>query len=498
MTGRRGLDFAEPLIFERGSPGRRGTSTLASPLGTWDASREAPSEFLRRGPVGLPEVGEPEAFRHFVRLSRWNFAIDLGMYPLGSCTMKYNPKVNEAAARMPGFAELHPYAPESWTQGALRLLYELAHGLAELAGLHAVTLQPAAGAQGELTGLMIIRAAHIARGGARTRILIPDTAHGTNPASSALCGFEVVPLPTGGRGFVEASVVERAMDERVAAFMATNPNTLGLFESEIGRIAEIVHAKGGFVYCDGANMNALLGKVRPGDMGVDVMQYNLHKTFTTPHGGGGPGAGPVAVTKALEPFLPKPVVAKTGDVYRFEFDRPKSIGRMRSFCGNFGVLVRAFTYLREMGIDGLTRVAEMAVLNANYLRVNLRDDFQLAFDGPCMHEAVFSDKKQKASGATTMDIAKRLIDFGFHPPTIYFPLVVHGALMIEPTETETKETLDEFIAAMREIARECRESPDVVKGAPHHTALGRLDEVQAARRPVLRWKRECEEKPRPR
>jgi glycine dehydrogenase subunit 2 len=275
--------------------------------------------------------------------------------------------------------------------------------------------------------------------------------------------------------------------------MATNPNTLGLFEDEIGKIAEIVHAKGGFVFCDGANMNALLGKVRPGDMGVDVMQYNLHKTFTTPHGGGGPGAGPVAVAKALVPYLPTPVIAKSGGAYRLDFDRPKSIGRMRSFYGNFGVLVRAFTYLREMGIDGLTQVAEMAVLNANYLRVNLKDDFQIAFDEPCMHEAVFSDKGQKATGATTMDIAKRLIDYGFHPPTIYFPLVVHGAMMIEPTESETKETLDEFVVAMRAIARECRETPDVVKGAPHHTALGRLDEVLAARKPVLRWRRKDQE-----
>jgi glycine dehydrogenase subunit 2 len=484
----QGLSFDEPLIFEKQACAGSGASLPASGVPEVDPAQEIPAEYLR-GPVeGMPRVVEPEVVRHFLRLSQQNYGVDTGFYPLGSCTMKYNPKSGEAAARLPGFANLHPHLPEERVQGALELMFRLERALAEISGFHAVTLQPAAGAQGELAGMMIVRAAHLARGKPRHKVLVPDSAHGTNPASSALNGFEVVELKSGPQGFLEPAAVAEAMTEDVAALMMTNPNTLGVFERNIGEIARIVHAKGGLLYGDGANMNALLGRARPGDLGVDVMQFNLHKTFATPHGGGGPGSGPVGVARELEPFLPTPVVVQRGDRYHLEFNRPQSIGRLRTFWGNFGIMVRAYAYIRELGPEGLKRTSELAVLNANYARALLKDDFHLPYATPCLHEVVFSDKKQKDLGVTTMDIAKRLIDHGFHPPTIYFPLIVSGALMIEPTETESKESVEAFAAAMRSIAEEAKRVPEQVKAAPVRAFRERLDEVRAARKPVLRWK----------
>ena len=478
----------EPLLFELSREDRSGVS-LPPPA---KKRCEIPVSLCRSSPARLPELSEPEAVRHFTRLSQWNYCIDTNFYPLGSCTMKHNPRVNEEVARYTGFAHVHPYQPESTVQGCLQLMYELERYLAEISGMEAVTLQPAAGAHGELTGILMIRAYLQSQGNPRKKILIPDSAHGTNPASSSMGGYEVVQIRTGKEGRLSASVVSQVMSasggEDVAALMLTNPSTLGLFETEICEIAEIVHAKGGLVYGDGANMNALMGKARPGDMGIDVLQFNLHKTFTTPHGGGGPGSGPVAVRKILEPFLPTPrIVEREKEQYAFDFNRPQSIGRIKGFYGNFGMLVRAYTYIREMGPDGLRRATELAVLNANYIRSKLDSSYHLPFDHGTMHEVVFSDKKQKETGVTTMDIAKRLIDYGFHPPTIYFPLVVFGALMIEPTETETKETLDEFCDAMMAIAKEAQENPDMLKKAPHTTRLRRLDEAKAARELKLRY-----------
>jgi glycine dehydrogenase subunit 2 len=478
----------EPLLFELSREERSGVSL--PPLA--EKSREVPVSLRRLRPARLPELSEPEVIRHFTRLSQWNYCIDTNFYPLGSCTMKYNPRVNEEVARYTGFAHVHPYQPEATVQGCLQLMDELERFLAVLSGMDAVTLQPAAGAHGELTGILMIRAYLQSKGNPRKKILIPDSAHGTNPASSSMGGYQVAQIRTGKEGRLAASVVAGVMNEEVAALMLTNPSTLGLFETEIREIAEIVHAKGGLVYGDGANMNALMGKARPGDMGIDLLQFNLHKTFTTPHGGGGPGAGPVAVKKILEPFLPIPrIVSDRSDrsdkIYSLDFDRPQSIGRMKAFYGNFGMMVRAYTYIREMGAEGLTRATELAVLNANYIRSRLQSYYHLPFDHGTMHEAVFSDKKQKECGVTTMDIAKRLVDYGFHPPTIYFPLIVFGALMIEPTETETKETLDEFCEAMIAIAKEAQENPDRVKKAPHTTRLRRLDEAKAARELKLRY-----------
>jgi glycine dehydrogenase subunit 2 len=445
-------------------------------------------KLARREPPLLPEVSEPEAFRHYVRLSQQNFAIDKGLYPLGSCTMKYNPKVNEWAARLPGFAHLHPLAPAEMMQGALELMHRLERGLAEICGMDHVSLHPSAGAQGELTGLMMIRAHHKAEGRSPKKVLIPDTAHGTNPASCALNGLRAVSFPAGSEGIVDPAALERFIDDDVAALMITNPNTVGLFETHLTRIAEMVHAKGGLVYGDGANLNAIMGRTRPGDLGIDVMQFNLHKTFTTPHGGGGPGCGPVGYKAKLDPYAPVPVCAKREDgSFYLDHDRPQSVGRLRSFVGNFGMMVRAYAYLREMGGEGLTRASELAVLNANYLRVCLGEKWHIAYDRTCMHEVVASDKSIRDTGVTTMDVAKRLIDYGFHAPTVYFPLVVKGAMLIEPTETETKQALDEFVEAMSSIERETREEPETVKGAPHLTRLRRLDETRAARNPVLRW-----------
>jgi glycine dehydrogenase subunit 2 len=487
-VGTRGLAFNEPLIFEQGSPGRMGYSLPACDVPAKAAERLVPSHLLRDELPGLPEVSEVDVVRHFTRISQWNFGIDLGFYPLGSCTMKYNPRVNEDAARLPGFAKAHPYLPDALAQGALRLMWELERYLADVSGLDRISLQPSAGAHGELAGVMMIRAYHQAQGNVRRKIIIPESAHGTNPASSALCGYQVVAVKSGGRGVVEPAAVAAVMDEDVAAIMLTNPNTLGLFEEHIAEIAEIVHAKGGLVYCDGANLNAIMGVTRPGDWGVDVLQFNLHKTFSTPHGGGGPGAGPVGVRRPLAPFLPVPTVEKGKDGFRLDFDRPKAIGKVRSFAGSFGVLVKAYAYIRSLGPDGLTRAAETAVLNANYLMSRLKDHYHLPYDRLCKHECVFSDALQLPQEVKTLDIAKRLMDYGFHPPTIYFPLIVSGALMIEPTETESKETLDQFIAAMQAIAEEAKAQPELVRSAPHAPRVSRMDETRAARQPVLRWK----------
>jgi glycine dehydrogenase subunit 2 len=486
----------EGLIFDRSRAGRVGyrLSALdveAAPVG----SLIAPGLLRDDGLAGLPEVSEVDVIRHFTRLSTWNYAVDYGMYPLGSCTMKYNPKLNERVARLEGFAAAHPYLPDELAQGNLEIIRQLEACLAEITGLAAVSLQPAAGAQGEMTGLMVIRQCLEARGRARQRVLIPDSAHGTNPASAAICGYQVQTIKSNEKGAIDLEHLRQIVDEEVAALMLTNPSTLGMFEENIEEICRIVHAAGGFVYLDGANMNALVGKTRPGDMGVDVIHLNLHKTFSTPHGGGGPGAGPIAVTKELEPFLPFPRVVRETDSQgqsrlRLDFNRPQAVGRVRAFHGNFSVLVRALCYILTLGPDGLREATETAVLNANYIAHHLKSDYEIAYGGQPMHEVIFNNKRQAKHGVHTLDIAKRLIDYGFHPMTIYFPLVVPGAIMIEPTESEGREELDLFIEAMRAIAREAREQPELVKNAPHHTRIGRLDEAAAARKPVLRWKPE--------
>lgn len=485
-----GLQFEEPPIFERGAVGRSGVSL--DPLDVPELDLDKVLGGLRRTTLAaLPEVSEPEVFRHFVRLSQWNFSIDTQFFPLGSCTMKHNPKVNEWAARLPGFANMHPLAPDQLSQGCLEIMVCLQDLLAEIVGLAGVSLQPAAGAQGEFTGLMMMRAYHQAQGRSPRKILIPDSAHGTNPASCALNGFEAVPFPTGANGLIDpvtfATFVEQAGDE-LAGMMLTNPNTLGMYETALPTLSRLIHEKGGLVYGDGANMNAVLGKARPGDAGVDIMQFNLHKTFTTPHGGGGPGSGPVAFVQALEPFQPGPVARRVGTTLVLDEDRPQSVGRVRSFQGNFGMMVRAYAYIRELGAKGLVQVSERAVLNANYLAARVKSLMPLGFETQSLHEAVFTDKELEArTGIKTLDVAKRLIDYGFHPPTVYFPLVVRGALMIEPTETETRQTIDAFVSAMENIMREAVEDPELVRGAPHLPRVRRLDEARAARKPRLRW-----------
>ena len=486
----KGLKVAEPAIFERGSDGRDGMALPHVGMEVPRADKILPPELLRSDMEDLPQVSEVEVVRHYTRLSQLNYGVDGGFYPLGSCTMKYNPKMNEAAARLGGFAFSHPYQPEELSQGSLRLMFELQEMLAEVSGLPHVTLQPAAGAHGEMAGMMMVRACHEARGNARSKVLTPDTAHGTNPATSSLCGYSVVPVKSNERGVIDPAEIERLMDDEVAALMLTNPNTLGLFEENILEVCGIVHKKGGLVYCDGANMNALMGFAKPGHTGVDVLHLNLHKTFSTPHGGGGPGSGPVCVTEELAPYLPVPVVRKEGGKYRFDYDLPKSIGKVKAFYGNFGVLVRAYTYMKSLGAEGLERVSRAAVINANYIKSRLKGHFDLPYDTPCMHECVFSDKLQSEYGIKTLDIAKRLIDYGFHPPTIYFPLVVSGAIMIEPTETEPRKALDEFCNAMIAIAEEAKENPELLKEAPTTAATRRLDEVKAAREPKLRWTKE--------
>ena len=484
-----GLLLDEPLIFERNRPGQVGVD---SEVGE-GCEEILPEELRRRAIDGMPEVSEPEVVRHFLRLSQWNLSAATTFYPLGSCTMKYNPIANEAAARMPGFAALHPMAPDELAQGAIELMAELQDMLAEISGMDAVSLQPAAGAQGELTGMKMIRAYQQDQGDVRRKVLIPASAHGTNPASAALCGYQIERIEGNSHGVVEAGAVRRAMGTDVAALMITNPNTLGIFESEITEVAEVVHSQGGLVYLDGANLNALMGVAKPGHMGADVLHFNLHKTFSTPHGGGGPGAGPVGVRELLAPYLPNPRIVCEGGQWSWRGRAPKSIGRVRSFHGNFGMFVRAYAYIKALGGDGLTRSTQMAVLNANYLRARLEQTYHLAVPGLCMHECVLTDKYLEATGIKTLDVAKRLLDYGYYAPTIYFPLVVSGALMIEPTESESLETLDEFIAAMQAIAQEAVEDPAAIHAAPTHTPVGRLDEARAARKPVLRWTRATRE-----
>jgi len=478
----------EGLIFEKSSPGKFAYKLPPLDVPEVDAEKEL-GKAARHDLGNMPEVSEIEVIRHFTRLSTWNYGVDTGLYPLGSCTMKYNPRVNEAVARLEGMANSHPYQPEKISQGALLIIKVLSKCLTEICGMDAVTLQPAAGAHGEMTGIMLVRAYLESKGNPRKKILIPDSAHGTNPATAAICGYAVENLKSNAAGMVDIPSLIAQMNDDVAALMVTNPNTLGVFEQEVHKVAEIMHQKGGLLYMDGANMNALVGKARPGDFGVDVMHLNLHKTFSTPHGGGGPGSGPVACKKHLEPFLPVPVVVtRPNGALSFDYDRPQAIGRVRAFYGNFGMLIRALAYIMANGPDGLRQTTEDAVLGANYIRKKLEGVYDLPYKTPSMHEVVFSDRLQTAKGVKTGDIAKRLIDYGFHPYTVSFPLIVHGALMIEPTESESKEEIDLFIDAMRAIAQEVEEDPSLILEAPHTTRVRRLDEVRAARQPVLRWK----------
>lgn len=480
-----------PLIFEISTPGRVGYSLPELDVPEIDVSECIPSGYLRNVEPELPEVSELDIMRHFTELSTHNHGVDSGFYPLGSCTMKYNPKINESVARFSGFAHIHPLQPESSVQGALELMYDLQQHLKEITGMDEVTLQPAAGAHGEWTGLMMIRAFHEANGDtARTKVIVPDSAHGTNPASATVAGLETVTVRSGEDGLVDLDHLRELVGPDTAALMLTNPNTLGLFEEQILEMAQIIHGAGGKLYYDGANLNAVMSKARPGDMGFDVVHLNLHKTFTGPHGGGGPGSGPVGVKKDLIPYLPKPVIAKKDDKFIIDYDRPDSIGRVKPFYGNFGINVRAYTYIRTMGPDGLKAVTEYAVLNANYMMRKLAPHFDLPYDRHCKHEFVLSGKRQKQLGVRTLDIAKRLLDFGYHPPTIYFPLNVEECMMFEPTETESKETLDAFIDAMIQIAKEAEENPEIVQEAPHTTIIKRLDETKAARKPVLRYTKE--------
>ncbi len=476
----RGMVQEEPLLWEKSRPGKTGFSMPRRDVDPVDLD----DSLVGDGP-DFPHLSEVEVVRHYTRLSQWNFGLDTGMYPLGSCTMKYNPKINDRQASLSGFTSAHPLAPQHLSQGALQLLVELERLLCEITGMDAASLQPAAGAHGELAGMMIFSAFHRSNGSTRTKILIPDTAHGTNPASAALCGFKSVPVRSGEKGILTPEIVAELMDEDTAGIMVTNPNTLGLYEANLKEIADIVHDKGGLVYADGANMNAIMGVVRPGDIGVDVMHLNLHKTFSTPHGGGGPGAGPVLVGKHLSKFLPTPRPEKQGDQYVLNEACPDSIGRLHAFYGNFGVLIRAYSYILTMGGKGLKDASSYAVLNANYIKEKLKETYFLPYDQPCMHECVFSDQLQKESHVTTLDIAKRLIDYGFHPPTIYFPLIVNGAIMVEPTETESKEDIDRFIQAMKTIAAEINVNPNALHQSPEFTKVRRLDEVTAARRPCL-------------
>jgi glycine dehydrogenase subunit 2 len=478
---------SEGLIFEKSAPGKRGIELPRLDVPAVDARQALSAAHVRETVNGFPEVSEIEVIRHFTRLSTWNYAIDLGMYPLGSCTMKYNPRVNEFVARLDGIATEHPFQPIQLSQGCLKIMQALQNCLLEITGMDAVTLEPSSGAQGELTGLLLIRAYLESQGNPRQKVLIPDSAHGTNPATAVIAGYQVENIRSDARGQIDVERLRQTINEDVAALMVTNPSTLGVFEQHIAEIAEILHANGSLLYMDGANMNALAGIARPGDFGVDVMHINLHKTFSTPHGGGGPGAGPVMVKKILEPFLPVPVLAgKSDGTLTLDFSRPKSVGRMRAFCGNFGVLVRALAYALAYG-PGIRQATEDAVLNANYIRKHLEDIYELPYKSPSMHEVVFSDARQKKYGVNTIDIAKRLIDYGFHPYTTAFPLIVPGAMMIEPTESEPKEECDLFIDAMRAIAEEAATNPELVKTAPHSTRVGRLDEVSAARKPILRW-----------
>ena len=478
----------EPLLFERSSPGKAAYQLPPLDVPAVDAAAALGADNVRAEIESFPEVSEVDVIRHFTRLSTWNYAIDLGLYPLGSCTMKYNPRVNEAVASVDGLAWAHPYQPDTLSQGAMEIVATLERMLAEITGMDAVTLQPAAGAHGELTGILLVRAALEAEGNPRRKVIVPDSAHGTNPASVRMAGYEVVNVRSNERGMLDPSALAAMVDGETAAIMITNPDTLGIFEEQIVKVAGIMHDKGAMVYMDGANMNALVGIARPGDFGVDVMHLNLHKTFSTPHGGGGPGSGPVAVKARLEPFLPLPRLMRTKAGLAWDYKRKRSIGRVRAFYGNFGVLVRALAYIMAHGGDGLKRATLDALLNANYLRKLLEPHYRIASPAPSMHECVFSDERQSARGARTGAIAKRLIDYGFHPYTVSFPLIVDGALMIEPTETESKRELDLFVDAMISIAKEVEEKPELVLGAPHSTRVRKVDEVAAARKPVLRWR----------
>ena len=478
--GNTGLVLQEPLLWEKGRKGRSGFSFPKQDV----PSAALSSEWTGPGP-DFPDLSEVDVVRHYTRLSTWNFSVDTGMYPLGSCTMKYNPKINEKEAGLSGFQNAHPLLPSRLNQGALQLVYELEQFLMAITGLDAVSVQPTAGAHGELAGMLLIYAYHKSIGSKRTKIIVPDTAHGTNPASAALCGYRPVPVKSNEQGILSVESIAQAMDEETAGIMVTNPNTLGLFEENLKQISEIVHAKGGLVYGDGANMNAIMGIVDIGKIGVDIMHLNLHKTFATPHGGGGPGSGPVCVRKQLEPFLPVPRVVKKDGQYVLSEDFPQSIGKLHAFYGNFGVMIKAYSYIRSMGAAGLKKASQLAVLNANYVKERLKDVFHLPYDRPCMHECVFTDKVQQANKIATLDMAKRLMDYGFHPPTIYFPLVVSGAIMIEPTETECKEDLDHFIEALRAISKEAEENPDLLRQAPFSCKVKRLDETAAARQPCL-------------
>jgi len=486
---KNGLKFNEPLIFERSYPGKIGYS-FQECLSTGTSPEDILDEmFIRDEVKDFPEVSEVEVMRHFTRLSQLNYGLDSGFYPLGSCTMKYNPKVNENIARFKGFNKIHPYFPTDITQGALEVIYELQEQLKTITGFDAVSLQPAAGAHAEFAGLKIIKAFHMSKNDDKRKyIIIPDSAHGTNPASTTLAGFETKNVKSGPNGYILAETIAEVMDETVAGIMITNPNTLGIFEQELDKIIEIVHQGGGLVYADGANMNALMGKLKPASMGVDVMHLNLHKTFSTPHGGGGPGAGPVLTTKELKKFLPTPLIVKSDDdEFTIVKNVATSIGRMKSFMGNFLVLVRAYSYILEMGERGLTRATEDAVLSANYIRESLKKYYHLPYETDSLHEVVFSDKNFKDLGVKTYDLAKRLIDYGLHPATVYFPLIVSGAIMIEPTETESKEDIDYFISAMTEIYKEMKETPELLHDAPVISFRKRLDEVKAAKHPKLRW-----------
>ncbi len=477
----------EKLIFDKSYSGRRGVTLPTEGFADRPAEKYIPKAHLRHTPLALPEVSENELMRHYTRLSEENYGVDNGFYPLGSCTMKYNPKINEDVARLPGFAEIHPLQAEETVQGALALLYDLEQMLAEVSGMAAVSLQPVAGAQGEMVGMLIARAYHQASGRQRHTVLIPDSAHGTNPASAHLAGYTIQTVKSNQDGIIDLEDLARLVNEETAALMLTNPNTLGLFERQIGEAAKIVHDAGALLYFDGANMNALLGLTRPGDMGFDIVHFNLHKTFSTPHGGGGPGAGPVGVGPALIPYLPAPIVTKNKDGYRLDHKRPQSIGRVHGFYGNFGILVRAYTYIRRLGAPGLSAISKSTIINANYLKKRLGEDYAIPMNRPCMHEFILSAKKFRDKGIHAWDIAKRLIDYGFYPPTVNFPLIIEEALMIEAPESEAKETLDDFAEAMHQIRLEIDSDPELLKSAPQTRKVGRMNEVQAARKLNVRY-----------
>jgi glycine dehydrogenase subunit 2 len=479
------------LIFEISREGKKAYTLPTLDVPDIDMEKLIPNELLSNRDLILPEVSEVDVVRHFTLLSNKNYGVDTGFYPLGSCTMKYNPKINEDIASLQGFNGIHPYQPEETTQGALEVMYNLSEQLAEISGMDAVTLQPAAGAHGELTGLMLMKAYHENRGDhKRNKIIVPDSAHGTNPASAAVAGFEIVEIKSTPEGAVDLESLKAVLSDEIAGLMLTNPSTLGLFEKNIVEIAKLVHDIGGLLYYDGANMNAIMGKTRPGDMGFDVVHLNLHKTFSTPHGGGGPGSGPVGVKKSLIPFLPVPIVEKCEEAYTLNYNKPDTIGKIKGFYGNFAINLRAYTYILTMGAAGLKKATEMAVLNANYMKEKLKKHYYLPIDEVCKHEFVLGGLEKDSHEVSTLDVAKRLLDYGYHPPTIYFPLIVDSAIMIEPTESESLETLDAFIEVMIKISEEAKTNPEILKSAPHDTKVRRLDEVKAARNPVLKWTKE--------